>query len=459
MNLDNFKNIYFLGIGGIGMSALARYFNFKGKNIAGYDKTSSSLTQELEQENIAIHYTDDVQLIPNIFLDVQHTLVVITPAIPSDSIEWDYFKTGNFTIKKRAEILGIITQNNFTVGVAGTHGKTTTSSMLAHLLHIGGAQPTAFLGGIASNYNSNLLLGKNTVVVEADEYDRSFLQLYPDLAIITSVDADHLDIYGTKEYLQESFELYVKQLKEESVLISKLGLDYSIRENENTAVFFYSLSDAQADFYAQNLRIENGHYVFDFVSCIKNMYNLKLGMAGLHNVENAIAAIAAAQVMEIDTDNIKEALESFQGVKRRFDYQLKTHSKVMIDDYAHHPEEIKALIHSVKELYPNKKITGIFQPHLFSRTKDFLTEFAQELSQLNHCILLPIYPAREKPIEGINSEKLLELIQSEKKEIVTLENIVSHINFGEVELLLTIGAGNIDTVVPLLKATYENYNG
>jgi UDP-N-acetylmuramate--alanine ligase len=323
--------------------------------------------------------------------------------------------------------------------------------MLAYILKSSEYDCSAFLGGISTNYNTNLLLGSNSVVVEADEYDRSFLTLHPDLAIITSVDADHLDIYGSHEYLKESFELFVKKLKNESVLISKLGLDYNIKENENTAVYFYSLNDKQADFYADNLRIINGKYHFDFKSCIKDILDVELGLPGLHNVENAVAAIAAAQALEVEGDRIRKACASFSGVKRRFEYQIKRDDLVYIDDYAHHPAELAAAIGATRLLYPNKKITGVFQPHLFSRTRDFADEFAKSLDMLDECILLDIYPARELPIEGITSEMLLNKMTLDNKKVMSKYNFINQFSRQGIEVLMTLGAGDIDTLVEPIK--------
>lgn len=448
----NYDNIYFLGIGGIGMSAIARYFKANGKNVSGYDRTPTHLTDELRNEGIKIHFDDNVLSIdPLVLKDKEKSLIVYTPAIPVDNKELIYLKEHGYELKKRSEVLGIITANNITMAVAGTHGKTTTSTLLAHILKASNYDCTAFLGGISTNYNSNLLLGTRGVVVEADEYDRSFLTLHPDLAIVTSVDADHLDIYGSHEFMKESFELFIKKLKDVSVLISKLGLDYNIRENENTAVYFYSLKDHQADFYGENFRIVDGKYIFDFKSCIRDINNVELGLPGLHNVENAIAAMAAAQAMEIDNEQIKNACASFKGVKRRFETHINTEAITYIDDYAHHPTELAAAIGAARELYPDKKITGIFQPHLFSRTRDFADDFAKSLDMLDECILLDIYPARELPIEGVSSEMLLAKMKLQNKRISTKYNLVKDFTKDGIEVLMTLGAGDIDTLVEPIK--------
>jgi len=447
-----YENIYFLGIGGIGMSAIARYFKANGKAVSGYDRTPTHLTDELRNEGIKIHFDDNVLSIdPLVLKNKETTLVVYTPAIPHENAEYIYLKNNGYNLKKRSEVLGIITADNITMAVAGTHGKTTTSTLLAHILKSSEYDCTAFLGGISTNYNTNLLLGTQGVVVEADEYDRSFLTLHPDLAIVTSVDADHLDIYGSHEYMKESFELFVKKLKDVSVLISKLGLDYNIRENENTAVYFYSLKDHQADFYAENFRIMGGKYHFDFKSCIKNIDDVELGLPGLHNVENAVAAIAAAQAMEINCDRIKAACATFKGVKRRFDTHIKTDALVYIDDYAHHPAELAAAIGAVRELYPNRKITGVFQPHLFTRTRDFADDFATSLDMLDECVLLDIYPARELPIEGVTSQMLLDKMKLENKRVSSKYNYIKEFSKEGLDVLLTLGAGDIDTLVEPIK--------
>jgi len=448
----DYENIYFLGIGGIGMSAIARYYKANGKNVSGYDRTPTHLTDELRNEGIRIHFDDNVLSIdPLVLKDKEKSLVVYTPAIPSDNKELIYLQEHGYEMKKRSEVLGLITADNITMAVAGTHGKTTTSTLLAHILKASDYDCTAFLGGISTNYNTNLLIGTQGVVVEADEYDRSFLTLHPDLAIVTSVDADHLDIYGSHEFMKESFELFIKKLKDVSVLISKLGLDYNIRENENTAVYFYSLQDHQADFYAENLRIVAGKYIFDFKSCIKDIDNIELGLAGLHNVENAVAAIAAAQAMEINNEKIKNACATFKGVKRRFETHINNDDIVYIDDYAHHPAELAAAIGAVKKLYPSKKITGIFQPHLFSRTKDFADDFAKSLDMLDQCILLDIYPARELPMEGVTSEMLLGKMTIENKRVTSKYNLINDFKKDDIEVLMTLGAGDIYTLVePLI---------
>lgn len=466
--LSNLKHIYFLGIGGIGMSALARYFHAMGKHVSGYDKTRTKLTDELISEGIEIHFDDDLSLLSvDLMKPDAKTLIVYTPAIPKDHKGYNYFKDNNYTIKKRAEVLGLITDASFTIAVAGTHGKTTTSSLIAHVLKVANLDPSAFLGGITQNYNTNLLLSKslstsnlkpvvsgvepsqisNLTVVEADEYDRSFLTLHPEIAVITSVDADHLDIYGDKKYVEESYDMFAKQVK------SKLVLKKSIVDkiHANAQVLTYSVSDATADYYAKNIRIENAAYHYDVVTPHTILKDVTLGLPGLHNVENSIAAIAIAGIMNISEADILNALQSFKGVRRRFDYQIKTENLVFIDDYAHHPEELKAAIGSAKEMYPGKKITGIFQPHLYSRTRDFADDFAKSLDMLDECILMEIYPARELPIDGVSSQMLLDKMKLTKKSICSKDKLVDEVISRQLEVLITLGAGDIDTFVAPLK--------
>ena len=438
------------------MSALARYFKAIGKSVSGYDKTPTKLTDELIAEGIDVHFDDSIRLIPasikQLPYAIENILIVYTPAIPKEHKEFIYFKENGFVIQKRSEVLGIITENSNTIAVAGTHGKTTTSSLIAHIFKTANLDPSAFLGGITQNYNTNLLLSltmttNNLVVVEADEYDRSFLTLHPEIGVITSVDADHLDIYGDEKYMHESYSLFASQVK------SKLILKMSIVSNINSGkkAITYSVSDDRADYFAQNIRIENGQYHYEIVTPTNIFTNITLGLPGLHNVENSIAAIAVACEMKISEQDIREALKTFGGVKRRFDYQIKTDSLVYIDDYAHHPEELKAAINSAKEMYPNKKITGIFQPHLFSRTRDFADEFARSLDLLDECILMEIYPARELPIEGVTSAMLLDKMKSTDKSISQKENLLEDISKKKLEGLMTLGAGDIDMFVEPIK--------
>jgi UDP-N-acetylmuramate--alanine ligase len=445
MEFEAIDRVYFVGIGGIGMSALARYFAKRGCLVAGYDKTRTNLCAQLEEEGIAIQYTDDVALLPEAFqVSSPETLIVYTPAIPADATLLNHFKDNGFSLKKRSEVLGLISEGQFCIAVAGTHGKTTTSAMIAHILKETGYDCTAFLGGIATNYNSNFLLGDNeTVVVEADEYDRSFLTLHPDIAVITSMDADHLDIYGDSSQLEESFKLFAAQLKPEGTLITKAGLPIA-------SGLSYGLH-SRADINALDVRLEDGHFVFNFVAGELEIENIRMLLPGKHNVENAVAAIAVALKLGIDPIAVKEAIGNFKGVRRRFEYVLKSESHIYIDDYAHHPEELRACFDAVRELYPGKKLTVIFQPHLFSRTRDFADEFAKVLSTADDLLLLEIYPAREMPIEGINSQMLLDKISLDNKTLCNKDNAVLRVQEKNPELLLTVGAGDIDTLILPLK--------
>ncbi len=458
MKPDRISHVYFIGIGGIGMSALARYFFALGKNIAGYDKTSTKLTDELSSEGIPIHFEDDVRKVPDAFkaLDKKSSvLVVYTPAVSTQHSEYEFFRSNGFTIKKRSEVLGMIAGDSYTIGIAGTHGKTTTSSLTAHILKIAGKDPSAFLGGITQNYNTNLLLSeklkqqteKALLVVEADEYDRSFLTLFPEIAVITSVDADHLDIYGDEKQVLASYSLFAKQVKNTVIIKNTVASKIQVDVKKVT----YSVIDASATYFAQNIRISEGAYHYDIVTPEAVFENMSLGLPGLHNVENSIAAVAVAVELGIPEDSIRSALASFKGVRRRFDYHIKTEELVFIDDYAHHPAELNAAIRSVKELYPHKKITGIFQPHLYSRTRDFADAFAESLDLLDECILLDIYPARELPIDGVDSGLLLNKMKSNKKSLCSKTDLLKEISKHDIEILITMGAGDIDTLVLPLK--------
>ena len=450
MNLNNLHTVFFIGIGGIGMSALARYFNAKGIGVYGYDLTSTVLTKEMESNGIQITYVDEVSEInEKVKGDKETTLVIFTPAIPGSSNLYNYFKKEQYTIMKRAEVLGMITENYKTIAVAGTHGKTTTSSMIAVVMEQSNVKCNAFLGGILTNYNSNLVIDKNSdwVVVEADEYDRSFLTLVPNIAVVTSTDADHLDIYGDANSMNESFQEFVDKINPKGKLFlqQELKLEYN-----NTSL--YSLKDNNSAFYAENITVHDGNFVFDAVTPQGKIEEIKLGISGLHNIENAIATIAVCQEVGLPKMEIKKGLEGYKGVKRRFEYHIKQNDLVFIDDYAHHPTEIKALVNSVKELYPNKKITGIFQPHLFSRTKDFADDFAKELSEMDEVIVLDIYPARELPMEGINAEFLLNKISgSINKRKETMQSLLASLTKEKIEVLLTIGAGDISKLVQPIK--------
>ncbi len=443
MKLAHIQNVYLVGIGGIGMSGLARYFKNRGCEVAGYDKTETILTNELVSEGIPVSYIDDTSFIPETFLvHDPSTLIIYTPAIPQDSEILNYFIEQDFILRKRAQVLGIISESSFTIGVAGTHGKTTTSTIIAHLLKHSGYDCSAFLGGISTNYQSNILFGKNNVmVVEADEFDRSFLTLHPDIAIVTSMDADHLDIYGDKNHIEESFRLYASQVKRGGKLIFKYNLP--IQKNGIT----YGVNSTSADYTAHNIRIQNGKYVFDFKNGSVEFKDMSLGLPGLHNVENATAAIIVGLLLQIPEEKIRAALATFAGVKRRFEYIVQNEKMVYIDDYAHHPEELRACINSVRQMYPTKKLTVIFQPHLFSRTKDFAQEFSEVLSLADQLIVMDIYPARELPIAGVDANLILNQVSIANKQLASKENLMEKLANMDIELLLTVGAGDIDTMV------------
>ncbi|MBR5470038.1 MAG: UDP-N-acetylmuramate--L-alanine ligase [Paludibacteraceae bacterium] len=444
-----YTNIYFLGIGGIGMSAIARYFKAKGFGVAGYDCTRSRLCEELEAEGIAIHYTDDVAQIASEFLQKETTLVVYTPAIPAEHTEFCYFKEQGFKIQKRAQVLGEITRVERGLCVAGTHGKTTTSTMLAHLLKQSHVDCNAFLGGISKNYTNNLLLSDKSdfVVIEADEFDRSFHHLTPYMAVVTAVDADHLDIYGTYEAYLESFAHFTSLIAEGGCLIMKKGIALQPRLGKNVKLYTYSSTD-EADFYAKNIRIGNGTIVFDFVTPTETIADVELGVPVLVNVENSVAAMAIAWLNGVTADELRQAMASFAGIRRRFETWLKTDSLTIIDDYAHHPAELEASIKSVKALYADKKVLGVFQPHLYSRTRDFYKEFAAALSYLDEVVLLDIYPARELPIEGVTSQIIFDEIANENKTLITKKELLDCLKSKRFDVLLTVGAGDIDTYLP-----------
>lgn len=445
--------MYFLGIGGIGMSALARYFHRKGVHVMGYDRTSTALTTELEIEGISVQYEDSVMSLPQLLHSTpkEKILVVRTPAVPKDSAQLQYFLQHEFRIWKRSELLGYITQLDDTIAIGGTHGKTTTSTMVAHILHstIG---CNAFLGGISSNFKSNVLLSDTSrTVVEADEFDRSFLTLFPKISALTSMDADHLDIYGDEASIREGFLLFLKQTHEDGSVVVKKELNiHEDLKSARSGVFTYSIL-SEADYVATNIRIEEGAYVFDFNSPFGQLSQVRLGLPGRHNVENAVVAMACSLLAGVSINDLPNVLESFKGVARRFDVRFKGESGVYIDDYAHHPTELSACIRSVKELFPNKKIVGVFQPHLFTRTRDFVDGFAESLALLDVPILLPIYPARELPIEGIDSQWLFDKIQKDEKYLVEKDAIFTLLNKLQFDVLLTLGAGDIDTLVSPLE--------
>jgi UDP-N-acetylmuramate--alanine ligase len=451
MKVLDHKLYYFLGVGGIGMSALARYFRHYGKEVHGYDKTKSTLTEELEKENIICHYKEDVEGLKKLLSSYrpEEVLVIYTPAVPKNHEEYLYLSSNKYSIKKRSEVLGKITEQFKTIAIAGTHGKTTTTTLVTHLLKTAGVNCYSFMGGISKNYATNLLLGDPNdkdayVVVEADEYDRSFLTLFPQIAVITSVDADHLDIYGNKDAMHESYLLFSRQVKKDGVLIVKKNVDNELKLTDKRLIYSLNLNTG---YCAESVKVENGEFHYDIKSPVEAIPGVTIGLPGLHNVENSIAATAVAQQLGIKADTIREALRSFQGVKRRFDYRVKTKDVVYVDDYAHHPEELKAAIGAAKQLYPDKKLTGIFQPHLFSRTRDFADGFAESLDMLDECILLEIYPARELPIEGVNSQMLLDKMRSEQKHLVKKEDLMEFLKNRPLEVLMTMGAGDIDKFV------------
>jgi UDP-N-acetylmuramate--alanine ligase len=458
--LDNIERVYFLGIGGIGMSALARYFSVTGKTVAGYDLTSTELTRQLASEGIAIHYEDSPGLIPASFRSAENTLIVYTPAVPADHTELGYFKEHHYRIYKRSQILGLISRQQKTVAVAGTHGKTTISTMIAYLMVKAGPRCNAFLGGISKNFNSNLVLHAESdwMVTEADEFDRSFLQLFPYAGIVTAMDPDHLDIYGDAGAMIEAFNQFIGQINREGLLLMKAGLPVD-HSKLPSRVFSYSLY-GPADFRADNIRLENRMYHFDLVGPEAILRNLSIEHPGLVNVENAVAATAIAVLLGLDQQKIRSALKTFSGIQRRFDYHVKTKDVVYIDDYAHHPREIEATLRSVRELYPDKKMTGIFQPHLYTRTHDLAEGFAQSLSLLDRLILLDIYPAREKPIQGVTSELIFKGVDIQDKIMCTKEDLMEILRQSEIEVLLTLGAGDIDKYIgPITGLLKEKYEG
>ncbi|MDM1043965.1 UDP-N-acetylmuramate--L-alanine ligase [Myroides sp. 1354] len=447
MDMNSIKSVYFIGIGGIGMSALARYFKFMGKEVAGYDKVSTQLTQELEAAGIEIHYEDNMDLIRANYKEVASTLVVVTPAVPQDHTEWNYFKSHQFEIKKRSEVLGIITKDTYCFAVAGTHGKTTTTSILGHLLFQAGLDVTAFVGGVVENYQTNLIgSGKTVTVVEADEFDRSFLRLFPNVACITSTEADHLDIFGTAAEMLVAFEDFANRLPD----ANKLFVTEAVGLNGIRVGF-----GSDCRYQAKNIKVVNGWYVFDIETPNETIHDVSFGLPGRHNLSNALMAFAMASDYGVDTQKLVEGLKSFRGVRRRFSYKIRREDLIYIDDYAHHPTEIKAASQAVHEMHGDKKIVAVFQPHLYSRTRDFMDEFAAALSTFDNVILLDIYPARELPIEGITSAKLLEQLTSKEKQLVAKEELITHLKASDAEIILTIGAGDIGEMVQDIKIALE----
>jgi len=451
MDLKQYHNIFFLGAGGIGMSALARYFIALGKDVSGYDRTPSELTAQLMEQGMAIIFKDEPGLLPERFKEPANTLIVFTPAVRDENHLLIYFRSNHFTVIKRSEILGIISSEFATIAVAGTHGKTTVSTMIAHLLNNSSIGCMAILGGISKNYNSNYLdSGKpKYFVTEADEFDRSFLRLEPTIEVITSSDADHLDIYGTEEILKNSFEAFINNLKEQGLLVIKEGLELNFKCVEPDRVIKYSLTDGE--YFAENLKSFPGHTTFDMVLPNERMDGLTLGIPGVINVENAVAASAVALNVGVSETELRHGLKSFLGIKRRYEVQFVSDQTVYIDDYAHHPMEIKTLVSSVRSMFPEKKITGVFQPHLFSRTKDFSAGFAENLDLLDEVIILDIYPAREKPIDGVTSALIYNQMKMQQKKLCANENLISILEKMKPEVLLTIGAGDIDQLVQPIK--------
>lgn len=458
MEMQKITSVYFVGAGGIGMSALARYFRAKGKQVAGYDKTPSDLTAALIDEGVRIHYADDISLIPEDCKHPDSTLVVYTPAIPETHTELNYFKTNGFTLMKRARVLGEITRTERGLCVAGTHGKTTTSSMLAHLLKQSHVDCNAFLGGILKNYNSNLMLSDKSdlAVIEADEFDRSFHWLNPYMAVITAVDPDHLDIYGTPAAYRESFEHFTSLIRPDGCLVMKKGLQLQPRLPKGAKLYTYSAAE-EADFFARNIRIGNGDILFDFVTPDGCIPDVKLGVPVKVNIENGVAAMALAWLNGVTPEEIRSGMASFAGPVRRFDFHLKKEDIVLLDDYAHHPAELKASIQSVKELYPDKKVTGIFQPHLYTRTRDFAADFAASLSLLDELILLDIYPAREEPIPGVTSQIIFDQVTIPNKRMIRKDELLDLVRkeAASFEVVLMVGAGNIDRLVEPVKQILE----
>lgn len=450
MDLRNFHNVYFIGIGGIGMSALAQYFADRDCTVSGYDRTRSSITDQLEQSGIAIHFEEDPGQ-----LDHEADLVVYTPAIPSGHAELIYYRQNGYVVRKRSEVLGEITDTMTTVAVAGSHGKTTVSAMISHMLKECGVDCNAFIGGIMTNYNSNYLKGEDDVaVVEADEYDRSFLKLRPDIAVVTAIDTDHLDVYGSQDEVKKAFENFLANVKEGGTSI--LNAHAEVEHPKRDACHTYSLKLHPADYAGENLSVEEGQYVFDVAMPNARVEQAELRIGGRHNVENAIAAFAVADQMGVNGEKAKQALCAFEGVKRRFEYRLRQDDVIFIDDYAHHPEEIRVLLESVRELHPGKKVTVVFQPHLYSRTRDLADGLADQLSAADELILLEVYPAREQPIEGVTSQLIVDKAKVENKALMSRNELLEHVREHDFEVFLTVGAGDIDRLVEPVQEILEN---
>jgi UDP-N-acetylmuramate--alanine ligase len=450
--MNKFTRYYFLGVGGIGMSAIARYYNTKGLKVAGYDRTATKLTSDLQAEGIMVITNQEVEGIPADYRLAKNTMVIVTPAIPSDHPQLKFFQENNFTILKRAQVLGELTKSSKGICIAGTHGKTTTSTIVAHLLYQSQVSCNAFLGGIANNYNTNLLLSKesNLVVIEADEYDRSFHQLSPYMAVITSADPDHLDIYGTAAAFRESFEHFTSLIRAGGALIMRTGIDLKPNLQKGVKLYTYSMNDG-GDFTAENIKTVKGEIHFDFVTPTERINDVRLGVPALINVENSVAAMALAWLNGVTVEELRVGISSFSGIYRRFNVIYKSPKVVYMDDYAHHPSELKASIASIRSLYPDRKITGVFQPHLYSRTRDFATQFAEELSKLDELVLLDIYPARELPITGVDSGLILRNVKLEHKILCSSENLLPLLAERQLDVLVTFGAGDIDKLVPKIK--------
>jgi len=455
--MNEFIRYYFLGIGGIGMSAIARYFNVRGFQVAGYDRTETKLTADLQSEGIFITFEDAESNIPDQFLNQGNTLVVVTPAIPADHPQLVYFQNNKFAIKKRAEVLGDITRQSKGICIAGTHGKTTTSTIAAHLLYQSRISCNAFLGGISNNYNTNLLLSKESslVVIEADEYDRSFHHLSPYMAVITSTDADHLDVYENKEAFCESFEHFTSLIRPGGALVMRKGIAITPRLQKGVKLFTYSM-DEGGDFHAENIRCKNGNILFDFVTPTDRISDVRLGVPVMINVENSVAAMAMAWLNGVTSEELRVGISSYSGIYRRFNIVYKNEKVVYMDDYAHHPSELAASIRSIRTLFPERKITGIFQPHLYSRTRDFAPDFARSLSQLDELILLDIYPAREQPIPGVTSELIFRDVTLRDKTLCTKQELLHLLKQKDVDVLVTFGAGDIDKLVPQIREQLKN---
>lgn len=447
MELSKIKSVFFIGIGGIGMSALARYFKFIGKNVAGYDRTATQLTDELKEAGIDIHFEDNLELVKDVYKDKETTLVVVTPAIPSTHTEWNFFIDNGFDIRKRSEVLGLITKDTYCFAVAGTHGKTTTTSILGHLLFQAGVDVTAFVGGVVENYQTNLIgSGKTVTVVEADEFDRSFLRLYPDTACITSNEADHLDIFGTAEEMLVAFQDFANKIEDKAKFFKTEQVDLN-----GIKVGF----GEDCIYRIENISIDNGWYVFDIITPNESIEGVRFGLPGRHNLSNALVAFAMAYNYGIDAKVLVDGLGSFKGVRRRFSYKIRRDDLIYIDDYAHHPTEILAVSQAVHELYSDKKVVAVFQPHLYSRTRDFMSEFAAALSTFDHVVLLDIYPARELPIEGVTSAALLEQMTSIDKVVLQKGELLPYLKASKAELVLTIGAGDLGEMVEDIKKGLE----